>query len=158
MNFFLDSVELQPLPDDGVVVDVSGEITCRSGDAPERVTPGMVIRPACSISMKAGSHLAIRTPDGAVHQLESEGQPRAIYFVHGNPATFIDDYIRSTREHLAAGLLGLEDAARRGGTEFEQLWLSATVRSITAEETRRLFDRLSDHPKPAIEDPLKTGQ
>jgi hypothetical protein len=138
---FEETVELEPLCGDGFVVDVSGEITYRSAGAQLRVTSGMVIRPGCFISMKAGSQLAIRTADGAVSQLESEtGQARNISFVPGNPATFIDDYISSAGERLPAALSALEAAASRGGAEFEQVWRAAIVRSIPADEARRLFD------------------
>ena len=137
---YWETVELQPLPDDGFVVEVSGDITYRRENVQGRITSGMVIRPGCYISMQAGSHLAIRTSDGAVHRLEPEGeQARDIHFVHGNPATFVDDCIRSAREHLAAGLSGLEAAAHHWGPEIES-WLKATVRSISADEARRLFD------------------
>jgi len=138
---FDETVELEPLLGDGIVVDVSGEITFRFHGLPGRVTSGMIIRPDCLISMKPGSHLTIRTATGAILELESEGsQDRSISFVHGNPATFVDDRIKSAGEHFAAGLSALEAAASRGGTEFEQLWLKAIVRSIAADDALHLFD------------------
>ena len=124
MTFYSETVELEPVPDDGVVVEVSGEITHWSGGGLAQVTPGMVIRPGSSISMKVGSQLAIRISDGAILILETETEEaRSIYFVRGNRETFVDDYIRGSGERLAAGLLALETEARRSGSQLEESWL-----------------------------------
>jgi len=139
--FFSETVELEPLHDDGVVVEVSGEITHWSEGMQARVTPGMVIRPGCSISMKAGSQLVIRTPVGAIHRLETETEEaRNIGFVPGKRETLVDNYLQDADESLAVGLFGLEAAARRSRTQPEESWLRILVRSIPADEVRRLFD------------------